>query len=161
MNLGPHDSFLNASDSPQQDHIIFNPPSSAPSVLHTPFKFLPKEDKRRNILSTHAAQKPSTTYLPPPIIQQKPGYQRHHLTEKDVEEMRRLKDSDPQGWTKHKLAKKFNCSSLFANIVCESTPEQKAYAKQKLEAAKEKWGPKRRAAREDRQKRRELWHRDE
>lgn len=34
--------------------LIFNPPSAAPSVYHTPLKFLPKEDKRRALYAAHA-----------------------------------------------------------------------------------------------------------
>ena len=45
LNIKPHPSLLQQNQL--QDHIIFNPPSSMPSVLHTPLKFLPKEDPRR------------------------------------------------------------------------------------------------------------------
>jgi hypothetical protein len=34
---------------PTSSHIIFNPPASAPNVYHTPLKFLPRTDKRRNL----------------------------------------------------------------------------------------------------------------
>src|SRR5690348_14225955 len=51
LNVKPDASFVFSKDSPATDHIIFNPPSSAPSVLHTPLKFLPKEDQRRQLFS--------------------------------------------------------------------------------------------------------------
>ncbi|KAL2015085.1 hypothetical protein VTK56DRAFT_6324 [Thermocarpiscus australiensis] len=52
LNIPPHESFLSplgtdGAARPATDHIIFNPPASAPSVFHTPFKFLPKTDPRR------------------------------------------------------------------------------------------------------------------
>jgi len=163
LNVKPDSSFLFSKMSPQQDHIIFNPPSSAPSVLHTPLKFLPKDDKRRQLLanastSTIAA---SSLPLPPPIIKQKPDYQRHHLSEEDVEEMRRLRALDPEKWSILKLARKFNCSSWFIKYCCDVPIEKVEAQKAKLEATKARWGPKRRMAREDRVKRREAVYRDE
>ncbi|KAH7053105.1 mitochondrial ribosomal protein subunit L20-domain-containing protein [Macrophomina phaseolina] len=45
------------------DHIVFNPPSSAPSVYHTPLKFLPAGDRRRELyaLTSRLASTPSNT----------------------------------------------------------------------------------------------------
>src|ERR1700712_5530811 len=34
---------------PPKSHIIFNPPPSMPNVYHTPLKFLPRNDKRRQL----------------------------------------------------------------------------------------------------------------
>ncbi|KAL5348691.1 hypothetical protein ACLOAV_006109 [Pseudogymnoascus australis] len=164
LNVKPDASFGFSKDSPATDHIIFNPPSSAPSVLHTPLKFLPKEDKRRQLYSV---AKNSTlgideeAKLPPAILKQNAGYQRYHLTQEDVAEIRRLRSSDPETWTRLKLARKFNCTSLFIGICCEATAEKVALEKAKIEAVKERWGPKRRMARDDRVKRREAAYRDE
>lgn len=56
LNIAPHPSFLPSSTSSSgssssnngiTSSIVFNPPASAPTVLHTPFKFLPKTDPRR------------------------------------------------------------------------------------------------------------------
>jgi hypothetical protein len=163
LNIKPDSSFVFSRLSPQQDHIIFNPPSSAPSVLHTPLKFLPKDDKRRQLF----ANAPTSTLgslnssLPPPVIKPKPGYQRHHLTEEDVAEIRRLRTTDPENWTRLKLARKFNCSSLFVGMCCGATKEKIEAEKAKLEVLKARWGPKRRMAREDKVKRREAVYRDE
>jgi hypothetical protein len=60
-----------------------------------------------------------------------------------------------------KLARKFNCTSLFIGICCQAPPEKIALEKAKIEAIRERWGPKRRMAREDRVKRREAAYRDE
>jgi hypothetical protein len=146
--------------SAQQDHIIFNPPSSAPSVFHTPLKFLPKDDKRRQLLA-HSGTSGTASSLPPPVTKSKPNYQRHHLSEEDVAEIKRLRSTNPEKWTRTKLARKFNCSSLFVGICCEAIGEKKAAERTKLEAVKARWGPKRRMAREDRLKRREAVYRDE
>ena len=69
--------------------------------------------------------------------------------------------TDPENWTRLKLARKFNCSSLFVGMCCEATKEKVEVEKAKLEALKARWGPKRRMAREDRVKRREAVYRDE
>ncbi|KAJ5937468.1 hypothetical protein N7454_004768 [Penicillium verhagenii] len=86
---------------------------------------------------------------------------KYHLTPSDIEEIRKLRLSDPMTWSRHKLAKRFECSPLFIAIACEASPEKKQIQKQVLEAVQSRWGPKRRMAREDRQLRREAWGRDE
>lgn len=53
LRLPPAASFARASS--KHDHIIFNPPSSAPNVYHTPPKFLPASDPRRKLYSKAAA----------------------------------------------------------------------------------------------------------
>lgn len=163
LNIKPDPLFVYSKNSPQQDHIIFNPPLSAPSVLHTPLKFLPKDDKRRQLIENASTltQASSNSPLPPPVIKRKPGYQRYHLSEEDVAEMRRLRTSDPKKWTRLKLARKFNCTSLFVGMCCEATKEKIEAEKAKLEALKARWGPKRKTARGDRIRRREASYRDE
>ncbi|KAF4541135.1 60s ribosomal protein [Lasiodiplodia theobromae] len=47
------------SASHTADHIVFNPPSSAPSVYHTPLKFLPAHDRRRELYALTARLSPS------------------------------------------------------------------------------------------------------
>lgn len=162
LNIKPDASFLFSGSSPQQDHIIFNPPSSAPSVFQTPLKFLPKDDKRRQLLATSTTSTAtSDARLPPEIFKPKPWFQRHHLSEEDIAEIRRLRTADPDTWTRHKLAKKFNCSSMFVGMVCEAPPARLEKAKAKLDAVKSRWGTKRTMAREDRVKRLEAVWRDE
>ncbi len=192
LAIKPHASFLPSADAPQQDHIIFNPPAAAPSVYHTPLKFLPKDDPRRALLtriplssSTFAstptttvtaaapsattlngspAQQPSPGKLPPAL--RKPYEKRYHLTEDDIVEMCRLRTEDPARWNRYALAKKFECSTMFVKIVLESRKVPK-YEEgherhlRQVEAAKARWGRRRRMAREDRVRRRELWGREE
>ncbi|KAI9789114.1 MAG: hypothetical protein M1816_006364 [Peltula sp. TS41687] len=187
LAIKPDPSFLSSSCagsdalSAEQDHIVFNPPSSAPSIYHTPIKFLPKDDPRRVLFlnnqlqqqqhtsssssSTTAAEDspspppPPPPPLPPPI--RKPYTKSYHLTETDIAEIRRLRQKDPDMWTRTKLAKKFKCSSLFVGIVCQATKERLEQRAEALEAIKARWGKKRTMAREDRVRRRELWGRDE
>lgn len=159
LRVKPDPSFA-SSDSHFQDHIIFNPPSSAPSVYHTPSKFLPPNDRRRQLIADIPGQAPlsQASKLPPPV--RKPYEKQYHLTAADMEEIRRLRRENPDVWTRDKLAKKFDCSNLFVGIVCEASAERKEAQRQILDAVKLKWGRRRRIAREDRAKRREIWGRD-
>jgi hypothetical protein len=162
LNVKPDASFGFSKSSPNQDTIVFNPPSSAPSVLHTPLKFLPKDDPRRGLYSsTNSTLAPFDGRLPPLVQKPQPGFQRHHLSEQDVAEIRRLRIEDPDHWTRVRLARKFNCSSIFIAICAETPAEQVAKDQAKLAAIKARWGPKRIKAREDRERRREAVYRDE
>ncbi|KAH3908284.1 hypothetical protein HBI56_228280 [Parastagonospora nodorum] len=164
--------------------LIFNPPSSAPSVYHTPLKFLPKEDKRRNLYtaalhqqttsslrqrtspiaaagtplhtSSHLPPRPSNQ-LPAPV--RAPYEKKYHLTDKEIGEIKRLRTSDPYKWTRVKLAEKFGCSQFFVGMVVQA--RQKAATVEKEHAAmRKKWGERRREAKEDRVRRKEMWGRD-
>lgn len=156
LRVKPEASFLSTDDSPQEDHIVFNPPSSAPSIYHTPIKFLPKEDPRRALFSASPlAQKTSSQKLPSPV--RKPYDKTYHLTEEDMLEIRRLRKENPDKWTRNNLARKYNCSAFFVGIVAEATQEQKDRQLQTLDAIKARWGAKKTMAREDRIRRRETW----
>lgn len=160
LNLPPDPSFL-PSKTESQDHIIFNPPPSAPSVYHTPPVFLPPDDVRRQLLGATKPKIPETLTqrLPPPV--RKPYQKKYHLREDDFREMRRLRMEDPIQWSAAKLAKKFECSSLFVGFVTEGIANKKReQQKQVLDMVKSRWGPKRRRAREDRALRKENWGKD-
>ncbi|EED14153.1 cystathionine gamma-synthase, putative [Talaromyces stipitatus ATCC 10500] len=153
-----------ASFEPTQgklDSIIFNPPSSAPDATHTPNIFLPKSDIRRNLVQPE----PTQIILPEelPWATTAPKRQKYHLTVEDVKEIRRLRMSDPVEWSRWKLARKFDCSARFINMVCEPIPQEQKQEihKKVLEAVKSRWGAKRRMAREDRELRKEAWAKDE
>jgi hypothetical protein len=156
LNIKPDASFL-PSNPPKQDHIIFNPPSSAPSVFHTPLLFMPKEDKRKQLFAaTLAKQPPTSTRLPPLIPKFKPLELRHHLKDTDIAEIQRLRNLDPDKWTVFRLSKKYNCAKSFISICVDTPAEKKERDRQKMEAAMARWGPRRTKAREDRIKRKEL-----
>ncbi|KAI4844284.1 hypothetical protein E4T44_06274 [Aureobasidium sp. EXF-8845] len=140
----PDPSFTSSTGN--QDHIIYNPPSSAPNVYHTPLKFLPKDDPRRRLHTllrptSTSASASSTTSLPPAV---RPVYEKkYHLKEADIAEIRRLRAEDPRQWTRVRLAEKFECSQFFRST--------------ELEKIKEKWGRTKTEAREDRQTRKQSW----
>ena len=167
LNIRPAPEFVPSNAQGQRDHIIFNPPSSAPSVLITPLKFLPKEDKRRQLLAAAEAKlqpKAHATRLPPAITP-KPKVPHHHLSDTDIAEIQRLKREEPEKWTANKLARKFNCSSMFVSICLKQCggddTEYKKQEKEKLDAIRARCGPRRTMAREDREKRKQMALRDE
>ncbi|KAF3008553.1 hypothetical protein E8E13_006880 [Curvularia kusanoi] len=174
-------SYNPSSHSPQ---LVFNPPSAAPSVYHTPVKFLPKDDSRRAMYSAAAAQanaaalrrqtspvaSPGTplsagSRLPPrpsaglPSPVRKPYEKKYHLDAAKIEEIRRLRLSDPEQWTRVRLAEKFGCSQFFVGMVVQAREKARRVAMEQ-EGMRERWGKRRREAREERERRKELWGRD-
>ncbi|KAK4540378.1 hypothetical protein LTR36_009235 [Oleoguttula mirabilis] len=172
LRVKPDPSFL-PSTTETQDHIIFNPPSSAPNVYHTPSKFLPITDPRRRLhtlapsSSAATPSTPATSIIPssaPPSARSlpsvRPQYQKkYHLTPEQVEEIRTLRAEDPRKWTRVRLAEKFECSQFFVSLCC-SAPEVKAEQDKALEEIKRKWGRRKTEAREARQERKKLWGQD-
>jgi len=174
-------SYTPSSPTPS---LVFNPPSSAPNVYHTPLKFLPQQDKRRQIMaaaqsyankaslsrqtsniaapgtpladSSRLPPRPSAA-LPQPL--REPYEKKYHLSEAQVDEIRRLRHQDPDTWTRIRLAEKFGCSQFFVGLVAKN--EEKAKRVESMhEEARRKWGARRREAREDRGRRKVLWGRD-
>ncbi|KAK9415610.1 hypothetical protein SUNI508_10269 [Seiridium unicorne] len=164
LKIAPHPSFINHTNA---DHIIFNPPSSAPSVYHTPFKFLPRSDPRRQANLTQLIRASSTSLgsaLAPTVGTAPNGGfvpPKYSVTKEQVEEMRTLRALDPAKWSVVALAKKFNCTNWFVMMCCKASPEHKASEKARLEAIKARWGPIRTKAREERQKRKIMLGRSE
>ncbi|KAI3322564.1 hypothetical protein HD806DRAFT_129997 [Xylariaceae sp. AK1471] len=157
LKISPHPDFLTPQSG--QNHIIFNPPSSAPSVYHTPFKFLPKSDPRRQANLSQLLRTSSDLYtppLPPPARTTETRQKRYNVTQEQVEEMRELRASDPVTWSVHELAKKFQCTPLFVMMCCKASPEHKDKEHQRLEAIKARWGTIRTKARDERKKRKVL-----
>lgn len=185
-----HKKLLTLPEAPSytpsrsEPSLIFNPPSAAPSVYHTPLKFLPKDDKRRQLYS--AAQSHSTTttlrrqtspvaspgtplstasHLPPrpssslPAPVRTPYDKKYHLDAAQIEQIRALRLGDPEKWTRVRLAEKFGCSQFFVGMVVK-VPEKAARVSNEHALAREKWGKRRREAREERERRKVLWGRD-
>ncbi|KAF1834765.1 hypothetical protein BDW02DRAFT_321869 [Decorospora gaudefroyi] len=174
-------SYTRRSTAPT---LVFNPPSSAPNVYHTPSKFLPKEDKRLRLYAAaqqhahkvaHSRQTspiaaPGTplhtgSHLPPrpsaslPAPVREPYEKKYHLTESDVQEIRRLRKQDPNTWTRVKLAEKFGCSQFFVGMVAKNVKKAERVEKEHR-ASRKKWGNRKRLAKEDRERRKALWGRD-
>ena len=166
LRTKPDPSFTSSiPPSKLNDHIVFNPPSSAPSPYHTPPVFLPLSDPRRKLLTqSHEHANPYDNpdrRLPPLIKGHKPYEKKYHLREKEIEEIRQLRAEDPSKWTRIKLANKFECSPFFVGIVCPASKEKLEQDREEIENIKAKWGRRKRYAREDRQKRRQLWGKDQ
>jgi hypothetical protein len=153
-------------------------------VYHTPLKFLPKDDKRRAMYNaaltystqsahrratspiaapgtplhtgSHLPPRPSAS-LPPPV--RTPYEKKYHLTDKEIEEIRRLRLGDPDKWTRVKLAEKFGCSQFFVGMVVK-VPEKAERVSAEHAEARKKWGARRKTAREDRERRKVLWGRE-
>ncbi|KAI4121825.1 MAG: hypothetical protein LQ338_006157 [Usnochroma carphineum] len=164
LRVKPDPSFAPSLTADQlQQHVVFNPPSSSPSPYQTPPAFLPPSDPRRFLLTqAHEHANPyaqPNKRLPPPIS--KPVDKKYHLKEDEIAEIHRLRQEDPFTWSRKKLAQKFDCSEFFVAMICEVSPERKAQQQRALDEIKARWGNRRRHAREDRQKRRVLWGRDE
>ncbi|RDW87201.1 mitochondrial 54S ribosomal protein mL58 [Aspergillus mulundensis] len=158
LRIKPDASFGLSSDK-SHSHIVYNPPSSSPSVYHTPTKFLPANDARRSLRADNYANAPAVEELP--SVFKSEAEKKYHLTPSDVTEIRKLRLNDPMTWSRGKLAKRFDCSPLFIAQVCQTSPQKKEIQKQVLEAVQSRWGAKRRMAREDRKLRKESWGRDE
>ena len=169
LRLHPHPSMILTATSPRTDHIVYNPPSSAPTPLITPTLFLPKDDPRRELFATStttsttaaaataAALKPDTEAkeLPPPL--REPYEKTYHLTLQDCKRMRALRNSSPAKWHRNALAKEFNCSTLFVGMVCQASDDRLKLMALRADRAKSRWGTKRALAREERAKRRAGW----
>ncbi|OTA95062.1 hypothetical protein M434DRAFT_61223, partial [Hypoxylon sp. CO27-5] len=162
LKIPPHPSFLVSSSESAQ--VIYSPPSSKASVYHTPFKFLPRSDPRRQanlsqLLRSSADLSPSTTNSNlPPELKQPP--RKYNVTKEQVEEMRRLREEDPATWSVLKLAERYDCAPIFVMMCCRASAEHRDKERARLEAIKSRWGTIRTAARQDRQKRRALLLKD-
>ncbi|EAS36751.3 mitochondrial 54S ribosomal protein YmL20 [Coccidioides immitis RS] len=159
LRAKPEASF-GQSPTQKYDHIVYNPPSSAPSVYRTPTKFLPPNDIRRKLRSDSDFDITSTPHSLP-LVSKRSSPKKNILTAKEVDEIRQLRLKDPVTWSRGNLARRFGCNTLFVAMVCEASAEKKAIQKQVLEAVKSRWGIKRTIAREDRQLRKEVLARDQ
>lgn len=70
-----------------------------------------------------------------------------------------MRTEDPRTWTRMRLAEKFGCSQFFVSL-CAQAPKVAEERKRELEEIKKRWGRAKTEAREDRQRRKELWGRE-
>lgn len=172
LNIPPHPSFLTADARGgglgQEDTIIFNPPSAAPSVYHTPFKFLPRTDPRRraNLASLFEKQFSSPSATNPGDVPVIPGGERvvadrGPITREEVAEMRRLRSEDPHRWNVHNLSVKYDLPRGFIMACCQAPKEKIEFERRKMELIQARWGPAKKKAHEDRLRRREMLYRGE
>ncbi|KAI0438858.1 mitochondrial ribosomal protein subunit L20-domain-containing protein [Xylaria telfairii] len=158
LKIPPHPDFLTPNSG--QNHIIFNPPAAAPSVYHTPFKFLPKCDPRRQANLSQLLRSSSDLHtsgqLPPLMRATETREKKYNVTQEQVDEMRRLRAEDPVTWSVLKLAKKYDCTSWFVMMCCNASKEHKDKEYARLQDIKARWGPIRTKARDERRKRKFL-----
>ncbi|KAH7255414.1 mitochondrial ribosomal protein subunit L20-domain-containing protein [Fusarium redolens] len=168
LKIAPHESFLpdRKAAFPASDSIIYNPPSSEASPLHTPFIFLPHNDPRRAAL-TRMRHTPGSPLEPiaPGKLAPKMDYPRrnpvYNLKAEDIREMKRLRADDPVTWSVNKLAEKFGCSPIFVKMAAPAPKTHVEGLKRKQERRESRWGAIRTAAREDRKRRTEMLYRGE
>ncbi|KAK9323285.1 hypothetical protein V1517DRAFT_345468 [Lipomyces orientalis] len=133
--------------------LSYNPPPSMSSPFETPDIFLPASERR--LVATAEA----LPVLPPPLRETKD--KKYHLTPEQLEEMKQLRAAQPYRWTRKALAKKYGCSQFFVGMVAEAPESRKLDMERRLATIKSRWGLFKRTSRIHRQKRRELWARDE
>lgn len=88
-----------------------------------------------------------------------PYEKKYNLGPEEMEQIRQLRTADPDTWTRVKLAEKFGCSQFFVGMVVKA-PEKARRVEAEHQGAREKWGRRRREAREERERRKGLWGRD-
>lgn len=167
LKMAPHSSFQPSRTSPfpGATAIIYNPPASEASPDHTPFLFLPASDPRRFAIQRMRLQAgpssaPSEGQLPPAMVH-KGRLQKSHMTQADVQEMRRLREEDPLAWSVNALARKFDCSETFVKIAAPAGASHREWLQQKSERQQDRWGPIKTEARRQRQQRTEMVFRGE
>ncbi|KAI0019220.1 hypothetical protein F4780DRAFT_453433 [Xylariomycetidae sp. FL0641] len=163
LKIPPHPDFLTptAAAGGGTSHVIYNPPAAAPSVYHTPFKFLPREDPRRQanltqLLRTSADAAAEAARLPPVATKDDLHEMRYHVTREQVDEMRRLRAEDPAHWTVHRLAGRYGCGHLFVMMCCRAPKDHADREFRRKIAIKERWGHIKTKAREERWRRKQM-----
>ncbi|KAF8457701.1 mitochondrial ribosomal protein subunit L20-domain-containing protein, partial [Terfezia claveryi] len=153
----PHAFARLAASTPRTSTIFYNPPASMPSVYATPSIFLPPNDPRKNLPTTlyTASTESNTNNLPPPL--RPPKAKKYNLTQKEISEIRELRQADPVANSRTALAQRYGASRFFVGMVAEAGQKHKAVMAEEQEKVKQSWGRKRTEARIDRKKRRAGW----
>ncbi|GKT91063.1 60S ribosomal protein [Colletotrichum tofieldiae] len=169
LNIPPHPDFLPSTPA-AGDAIIYNPPSAAPSVYHTPFKFLPPSDPRRraNLSSLFANPSAATSQTtssgsssaarPLPRPSTSPPAAPSRATTSLAKTSPRSAASAPR--TRASGASPPSRANLHHHLH-PAPREHKERLERKLEGVKSRWGTIRTKAREDRSRRKEMLFRGE
>ncbi|CAK9441743.1 mitochondrial 54S ribosomal protein mL58 [Lodderomyces beijingensis] len=141
--------------------LVYNPPAAIvkPS-MQTPYLFLPPHDPRRELAKQRSQSISPQVVADMPIIRQfKAPHQREYtITAETVVEMKKLRAENPREWTLRALSKKFNVE-LEKLVYFFRTDMEKARKSEGSHGDKLELGLRRTAL--DRQKRREMWLRNE
>jgi len=100
--------------------------------------------------------------LPAPAS--KPFHISKMLTQEDVEEIRRLRGENPKKWSVEALRTKFGCTSVMVMHICKKVSKEKGLKKAHWDKKMRNiasWGKRKREAMDARQRRKEMWLRDE
>lgn len=147
--------------------LYFNPAqSSATGSINSetyPASFLAKDDCRRDLIEKLRANDKLQGDMAPTVLTSKSTMsssgKKYHLNPQEIEQIRSLREENPEKYTRKGLARQFNVSPLFISIVTNAPNERIKEMDTRLAHIKSKWHEKRAAAREDRKKRKELWYR--
>ncbi|CEJ80727.1 hypothetical protein VHEMI00896 [[Torrubiella] hemipterigena] len=174
LKIAPHSSFMpdRSTAFPAATSIVYNPPASEASPDHTPFIFLPQNDPRRPAIErmrlkakstdSHIPGVSETRVLPPSALAKNRGNApSYHLTQADVQEMRKLREEDPLTWSINALARRFKCSDNFVRIAAPASASHRAWLQGKSERQQERWGPMKTEARRQRRQRQDMLLRGE
>lgn len=143
--------------------------SSPTGAIHSetiPLSFLPKDDPRRQFVVPHLrnGNKVLGDHRSPEVLTGKNALLNHvksyHLTPEKVNEIIRLRNSDPNKYTRSVLAKQFSVSRLFISLVASAPKERLQEMNQRLNIIQSRWGKARKQARLERAKRHQTWYRD-
>lgn len=127
-----------------------------------PQAFMAKDDPRRQFVSQLRPNDAAMSRTAPPVLCSQStlaGEKKYHLSAEQISEIVHLRASNPEVYSRKKLAKQFNVSPLFISMVSSASKERKAEMAGRLDTIKAKWHKKRALARRDREKRQELWYR--
>jgi hypothetical protein len=111
-SFGPQKTTKKLVDIPPSSHIIFNPPPTAPNVYHTPLKFLPKSDKRRQLYADSSTPSlynvpANAKTAPKESLIAKPGTALHEIARTMATSLLpRVPDSDPMPPSLKKIEEK-------------------------------------------------------
>ncbi|CAH6720541.1 hypothetical protein CLIB1444_04S02410 [[Candida] jaroonii] len=127
-------SAFNFRPKPTQG-IIYQPPSTLPSVYQTPKSFLPPNDPRREL--PYHKEYTAEELEDMPIIHQ--TTKNYNVDDKTAMEIIKLRSEDPKEWTVNKLVKKFDVDANFIiaiNKAFKDKPQLKKYNKRQSEQLK-------------------------
>ncbi|OBA21127.1 hypothetical protein METBIDRAFT_11693 [Metschnikowia bicuspidata var. bicuspidata NRRL YB-4993] len=151
-------SKFNMKPVPTQG-LIYNPPASMPTVKETPRAFLPPNDPRLKLLAEKFK-----TYTPEELEEMPVIYatkKDNSLTPEIVQEIIALRSEDPDKWSIAKLAAKFSVDAKKVNVITGSSKERQQKVLAQLAEQQSQWTGKKRLARDDRVKRKQMWLRNE
>ena len=75
--------------------------------------------------------------------------------------LRRLREEDPHKWDVRALSEKYSIPHIFVMMCCQAPKEKLEFERKKMELIRQRWGPIRAKAKEDRHRRTQMLYRGE